>query len=171
MFNEIITTSCLLKYNHFLIGVWVNIFLFSYNFYLLFFLLLIFLLTVFIILKKKKEKSFINIIKEFEKSLTGELAHFKCPVCNGIFAIKKSKGDNKKTIKLTCPDCGKIGVIPPNPVFIEEEIPEKKSSKVNFRCSYCGEGITIWAEGTNLFENIQVFSCCFCGKTNTMNKL
>ena len=39
-------------------------------------------------------------------------------------AIKKSKSNNKKTVKMTCPDCGVIGVISPNPAFIEEEIPE-----------------------------------------------
>lgn len=143
------------------------------------FLLFIFLIFLFIILsflihiflKKKKVRIFINSIEEFKKSLTGPLFHFKCPICNGIFAIKKSKGDNKKSIKMTCPDCGRIGVIPPNPVLIEEGIPEKKSLKVNFRCNNCGEGITIWAEGTDLFDNIQVFSCSFCGKTNTMNRL
>ncbi|GAH17075.1 unnamed protein product, partial [marine sediment metagenome] len=35
---------------------------------------------------------------------------------------------------MTCPDCGAIGVISPNPAQIEEEIPEKKSIKANFKC-------------------------------------
>jgi len=119
---------------------------------------------------KKRKETLITPFEEFEKSLTGKLFHFKCQNCNGIFAIKKSKGDNKKNIKMTCPDCGSIGIIPTNPAFVEEEIPEKKSAKANFRCDLCGEGITIWAEGTDLFSNTQVFSCPFCGNTNTMNK-
>ena len=64
---------------------------------------------------------------------------------------------------MTCPDCGAIGVIPPNPIFVEEEIPEKKSLKVNFRCGVCGEGVTIWAEGTDLYKETQVYTCPFCG--------
>ena len=135
----------------------VYILLILYSIYLIFF-------------RKKKEEVFVSLFEEFEKSLTGELFHFKCPNCNGIFAIKKSKSDNKKNIKLTCPDCGTIGVIPPNPTFIEEEIPEKKSVKANFRCGICGEGIAIWAEGKDLFNNTKVFSCPFCGKLNTMNR-
>jgi len=123
-----------------------------------------------IFFRKKKEKVFINPFKEFQKSLTGQLYHFKCPNCKGIFAIKKSKGNSKKNIKMTCPNCGIIGVVPPNPAYVEEEIPEKKSIKANFRCKICGEGITIWAEGTDLFSNMQVFSCPFCGKIDTMNR-
>ena len=134
------------------------------------YVLLIVIAIILVFFGKKKEEVIISSLEEFEKSLTGELFHFKCQNCNGIFAIKKSKGDNKKTIKMTCPDCGNIGVIPPNPAFVEEEIPEKKSAKANFKCDVCGEGITIWAEGTDLFNKTQVFSCPFCGKTNTMNR-
>ncbi len=35
----------------------------------------------------------------------------------------------------------------------EEEIPEIKSIKANFICNICGEGITIWAEGTEMINN------------------
>src|SRR4030042_695746 len=66
-------------------------------------------------------------VEEFEKSLKGGLFHFKCPSCNGYFAVKKSKRNNKKIVKMNCPDCGIIGVIPAysTPV-LEEQIPEKK---------------------------------------------
>jgi len=121
--------------------------------------------------KIRKKEAFINLIKEFEKSLKGPLFHFKCPKCKGFFAIKKSKSDNKKTIKMTCPDCGIIGVIPPNPSIVEEEVPEKKSINANFRCNICGEGLTIWAEGTEILDDIKVFTCPFCGKINTMNRI
>jgi len=161
-----------------IIGFWVTIFgafdiifntgwiLFIFVFYALLIISAIFLLFF----RKKKEEVFISPFEEFEKSLTGELFHFKCPNCDGIFALKKSKSDNKKNIKMTCPDCGTIGVIPPNPAFVEDEIPEKKSVQANFICGICGEGLTIWAEGKELFNNTQVFSCPFCGKANTMNR-
>lgn len=128
------------------------------------------ILVIFLIFFRKQKQVFINPFKEFEKSITGPLFHFKCPICKGIFAIKKSRGNNKKNIKMTCPNCGKIGVVPSNPTYVEEEIPEKKSIKANFRCKTCNEGITVWAEGTDLYRNIQVFSCPFCGETDTMNR-
>ncbi len=135
------------------------------------FYILLFIYTIyFIFLRKKKEEVLVSPFEEFEKSLTGELFHFKCPICNGFFAIKKSKSDNKKNIRMSCPDCGTIGVIPPNPAFVEEEIPEKKSIKANFKCNICGEGVSIWAEGKDLINNTKVFSCPFCGKTNTMTR-
>jgi predicted RNA-binding Zn-ribbon protein involved in translation (DUF1610 family) len=109
-------------------------------------------------------------IKEFEKRLEGGLVHFKCPTCYGIFAIKKSKRNNKKYVRLTCPDCGALGVIPPNPLQIEEIIPEKKSIKANFTCDICGEGITIWAEGADLHSDISVYSCPFCGEKEPLKR-
>jgi len=65
---------------------------------------------------------------------------------------------------------GALGFPAPNPAFVEEEIPEKKSVKANFKCDICGEGISIWAEGKDIINNTQVFSCPFCGKKNTMNR-
>ena len=34
-------------------------------------------------------------IEKFEQSLEGRLQHFKCPQCTGVFAVKKSKHNNK----------------------------------------------------------------------------
>jgi len=161
-----------------LIGFWLTIALLfdviynkQWTLIILFFYIFLIISVIFLLIfRTKKEEVFINPFEEFEKSLTGMLFHFKCPICNGFFAIKKSKGNNKKNIKMTCPDCGKIGVITPNPDSVEEEIPQKKSVNVNFRCSRCGEGLIIWAEGTDLCNDIKVFSCPFCGKNNTMNR-
>ena len=134
--------------------------------------LIIFLLIVLFWLKSsKKELVTFDTVEEFEKTLSGGLFHFKCPTCNGIFAIKKSKENNKKPIKMTCPDCGSFGVIQSRPLSIEEFIPEKKSTKAVFRCNICGEGISIWAEGTNLHSNTQVFTCPFCGGEKTINRI
>ena len=58
-------------------------------------------------------------VEEFEKRLMGGLYHFKCPSCNGIFAVKKSKSNDTKEIKMTCPDCGITGIIPTYPEEIE----------------------------------------------------
>ena len=87
-------------------------------------------LTIFLkFFRFRRDKISINTIKDFEKKLKGGLFHFKCPTCAGIFAIKKSKRNDEKPIKMTCPDCGAIGMVPSNPVSIFEEIPEKKLSE------------------------------------------
>lgn len=112
-----------------------------------------------------------DTIEEFEKTLKGRLYHFKCPNCNGIFAIKKSKHNNKKPFKMTCPDCGEVAVVSPTPRCIEEEIPEKKSVNVNFKCTNCGEAVTIWAEGAELYPYVRVYSCPYCGMEKTMNRI
>ena len=129
------------------------------------------LIALTIFLKLRKGKIVINTVEDFEKKLKGGLFHFKCPTCEGIFAIKKSKRNDEKPIKMTCPDCGAIGMVPANPISIFEEIPEKKSLKANFKCTSCSEGITVWAEGTDLYKNINVFSCPFCGQDQTMDRV
>lgn len=118
---------------------------------------------------KKKPKEFNNATKEFKKTLGGKLYHFKCPNCNGIFAIKKSKRDNKKPFTLTCPDCGNVGTIPPSPKLVEEKIPKQKSVKKRFECKNCGEFVSIWAEGTDLFHKMKIHSCPYCGKKQSMD--
>jgi predicted RNA-binding Zn-ribbon protein involved in translation (DUF1610 family) len=131
-------------------------------------------LFLFLIFRKSRTKIVpveMDIVEEFEKTLEGGLYHFKCPTCNGYFAIKKSKGDNKQYVKMTCPDCGAIGVIPPNPATIEEVVPEKKSIKANFKCEVCNEALTVWAEGTDLYKKLQVYTCPYCGKIETMKKV
>jgi len=125
-------------------------------------LIVIIIILVNFIKKIKKPKTQAKV-EEFEKSLKGGLFHFKCPTCKGIFALKKSKSNDEKPVKMTCPDCGMVGVIPPKPKSCEEEIPEKKSVKANFKCPSCGEGITVWAEGSELYNDLYVFSCPFCG--------
>ena len=122
-------------------------------------------------LRLKKEEVEVDVVEEFEKTLKGGLFHFKCPTCSGIFAVKKSKSNDDKYVKMACPDCGSIGFIPPNPAKIEEVIPEKKSIKANFRCGSCGEALTVWAEGTELHKKVKVHSCPFCGKFETMSRI
>ncbi len=127
------------------------------------------LLMIFRIQWKKMQKPIDDVVKEFEKTLKGKLQHFQCPQCHGIFAVKKSRQNNKKPFTLTCPDCGHVGRIPSKPLVISASIPEKKSVGVHFRCSNCGEAVSLWAEGTNLHDNIQVYSCPYCGKQQTMH--
>lgn len=112
-----------------------------------------------------------DIVEEFEKSLEGKLYHFKCPNCNGIFAIKKSKENNKKPFALTCPDCGTVGKISSSPTVIVEEIPKQKSENIKFKCKSCGERVSVWAEGAELYQNIQINSCPYCGKKQPMNSM
>jgi len=118
---------------------------------------------------KKKTTDIVHAIKEFEKTLQGKLHHFKCPMCNGIFAIKKSKRNNKKSFILTCPDCGNIGKISRTPKSVIEKIPKRKSSKKNFKCKNCGEFVSIWAEGTEIFHEMKINSCPYCGNEQSMS--
>ena len=127
----------------------------------------IFLILMFILLGiqvKKPESISEGTAESFEKTLHGKLHHFKCPSCNGIFAIKKSKQNNKKAFMLTCPDCGFIGQISSSPKTIEDIIPEKKSNKIRFQCKKCYEWISLWAEGTELHPKVTIFSCPYCGE-------
>lgn len=127
--------------------------------------ILILLTFLFLVSREKKKPIQQKPVDEFERSLEGRLQHFKCPSCGGIFAIKKSKSNNKQLFTLTCPDCGKTGSIPSKPTQIQEEIPEKKSVYKNFQCHNCGEWIMIWAEGADIIpdEKIHVYSCPYCG--------
>jgi predicted RNA-binding Zn-ribbon protein involved in translation (DUF1610 family) len=136
-------------------------------------LIVVIFIFMYLIFKRSRTKIVpveMDVVEEFEKTLEGGLYHFKCPTCNGYFAIKKSKGDNKKYVKMTCPDCGAMGVIPPKPATIEEIVPEKKSIKANFRCEICNEALTIWAEGTDLYKKLKVYTCPYCGKIESMKK-
>jgi len=140
---------------------WMTIMLASYA--------VLIIITIFLVLLRyKKDEVSAITVDEFEKTLKGGLYHFKCQTCSGIFAIKKSKRNNKKYVRMTCPGCGAIGVISPNPTCVEEEIPEKKSIKANFKCNVCGEGITVWAEGADLYKDMCVYSCPFCGEDEAM---
>ena len=122
------------------------------------------------VLFRFEKKSIVSTVEEFEKTLKGGLFHFKCPVCGGVFAVKKSKSNNKKPVRLTCPDCGVVGVIPSKPRVVEETVPEKKSMKASFKCTECGEGVSIWAEGADLYQGVCVFSCPFCGSEKPLKR-
>lgn len=162
----------LLGFFVFLFSVWGLMFEKTWMYYVFAaYVLLVFLCLVFLLATFLKPKIKTVTIEEFEKSLKGGLYHFKCPSCKGIFAIKKSKRNDKKPVKMTCPDCGAMGVIPSYPFRIEEVIPEKKSLKANFTCKQCGEGLTIWAEGTELCQHVAVHSCPYCGAGNTMARI
>lgn len=133
--------------------------------------LIIFAIVLLFLKPTKKTVESGDIVEEFEKTLEGKLYHFKCPQCEGIFAIKKSKHNNKKPFTLTCPDCGTVGRISGSPPVVVEEIPEQKSENVKFKCRTCGERVSIWAEGTDLVQNVQIYSCPYCGEEQTMKNI
>ena len=112
-----------------------------------------------------------DIVQTFEKTLQGGLYHFQCPYCHGIFAIKESMYIDKKSVIMTCPDCGHLARIPPMPPVVKAAIPEKKSGNVQFQCQQCGESLKIWAEGATLYPNLQVLSCPFCGSQKPLKRL
>ena len=144
---------------------WLQIILALYAVLIIFAIVLLFLKPT----KKIAESK--DIVEEFEKTLEGKLYHFKCPQCEGIFAIKKSKHNNKKPFTLTCPDCGTVGRISGSPSVVVEEIPEQKSENVKFKCRNCGERVSIWAEGADLVQNVQIYSCPYCGEEQTMKNI
>lgn len=131
-------------------------------------ILIVLILMTTVSQSRKKTTQVSPTVQEFEKTLEGQLHHFKCQNCNGIFAIKKSKHNNKKTFVLTCPDCGHMGTISSSPEIVVEQIPEKKSMSKTFRCQQCGEWVSIWAEGTELHPDIHIDSCPYCGAKQTM---
>jgi len=143
---------------------WMNPILAAYT-------LLIILTIVFIIFRSLKPFDIEETVEEFEKRLKGGLFHYKCPSCYGFFAIKKSTQNNDKNVRMNCPDCGTLGVIPSHSTMkIEVELPEKKSISIAFKCNSCGEGVTVWAEGSDLHPGLDVHSCPFCGNEKTMVK-
>lgn len=135
------------------------------------YVILILLTFLFLISREKKKPVVQKSVDDFEKSLEGKLQHFKCPSCSGIFAIKKSKHNNKKQFMLTCPDCGMTGFIPSKPSQIQQEIPKNKSVHKNFQCQNCGETIMVWAEGVDMIQEqkIHVYSCPYCGEKQALN--
>jgi predicted RNA-binding Zn-ribbon protein involved in translation (DUF1610 family) len=132
--------------------------------------ILIVLTLLFLVSTEKKKPVVVQTAEEFEKSLQGTLHHFRCPCCGGMFAIKKSKQDNKKSFTITCPDCGTTGLIPPVPLQIRGNIPQKKSVHKNFICERCKEWVMIWAEGTDIVADLHVFSCPYCGTKHEMRQ-
>ena len=132
---------------------------------------LLIITIIFITMRSRKLTQTVDSIEEFEKTLKGGLHHFKCPHCKGIFALKKSRRNDRKPVKMTCPDCGEIATVPPSPICICGEIPEKKSLKANFVCNTCGEGLTVWAEGTTLYENMSICSCPYCGEQKALSHI
>ena len=134
-------------------------------------ILIILSLVLLVVRPSKPPEEITESIKEFEKMLHGKLYHFQCQNCKGIFAVKKSKRNNKKRVRLTCPDCGSIGVIPSKPKSIKSDIPPQKSLHVVFKCAQCEEKITMWAEGAELHQDVNIFSCPYCGKERTMKRI
>ncbi|MBU0496830.1 MAG: hypothetical protein KKG04_02615 [Candidatus Thermoplasmatota archaeon] len=112
-----------------------------------------------------------NTITLFEKTLKGTLTHFKCPQCGTIFALKKSKSNNKKSFYLTCPSCQIKGLITANPTIIHQPLPLQKSPRSKYQCTHCGEWITIWSEGTTSLPHSMIYSCPYCGAKKPLHQL
>ena len=68
----------------------------------------------------------------------------------------------------TCPDCGCVGQVTRSSPVIEETIPQQKSVNKTFKCEHCHEWVTVWAEGTDMVNNIQIYSCPYCGTRQTL---
>lgn len=131
-------------------------------------LILFSIILLFIISTQSKKTT--DPVSNFKKRLEGKLCHYKCPNCSGIFAVKKSKLNNNKKYSMTCPECGYIGAISPNPKQIFFNIPKAKSESKQFICKNCGESVTVWAEGSTLLKNIKIYSCPYCGINRLMAK-
>lgn len=126
---------------------------------------------LFLLFPAIKRKYHRDYISTFKKTLYGRLYHFKCPHCNGFFAIKESMYTTKGKTVITCPDCGRLGRIQPDPPMIIGGIPENKSKNIVFQCLQCGESLKLWAEGSELYPSLRVFSCPFCGENKPLRKI
>ena len=107
----------------------------------------------------------------FKISLQGKLYHFRCPICNGIFAVKESRRNGRKPLILRCPLCGAIGRIQVFHPVKYDTLPLEKSTGIHFTCNNCGEKLTVWAEGGNLNPDVEIFSCPFCGSFKPLRKV
>jgi len=139
---------------------------FRYWLFSSFFLFMITLLLFFYIFLISTKQ--LDPVVLFEKTLHGGLYHFKCSYCHGIFALKESKKNDLRNLTLTCPDCGAVGRISSHPPKIIDSIPTEKSQRMCFICTRCGEQLNLWSEGKPLFENINIFSCPYCGINKPM---
>ncbi len=125
---------------------------------------------VLILFKYWFSKIEMDSVTVFEKTLQGELYHFKCQRCYGVFAVKESRKNDIHLLTLTCPICGSIGRISPHPPRLIDRIPTEKSPCVSFLCKTCNERLNIWAEGATLSEEIFIFSCPYCGSKRQMKR-
>ncbi len=112
-----------------------------------------------------------DYVKLFEKTLQGELRHFKCRRCGGVFAIKESIRNGGKPLIMTCPNCGGIGWIPTIHSVTTGVIPAEKSGNISFICKVCGESLTIWSEGGEIHPQTKVYSCPFCGSMRLLRRV
>ena len=109
----------------------------------------------------KKHKAVLRSRMTFEKSLERKLHHFKCPKCNEILTVKKSKDSDNGSFITTCPCCGAIGKIPSKP----------KPSETKFKCITCGEQVSIWPEEkAKSSHDVVVYSCPYCGEKQSMKR-
>lgn len=109
----------------------------------------------------KKFEAVLRSRRIFERLLKDKLHHFKCPNCNEVFTIEKSKIDDNKSFIITCPCCGATGRIPS----------KQKSAETKFECINCGGQVSIWPEETESSHKVMVYSCPYCGKKQSMKSL
>ena len=124
-------------------------------------------LLIFLYMYQSSRKQMDPVV-QFKKTLQGGLYHYKCSCCNGIFALKESRKNDSCILTLSCPGCGALGRISSQSPKRIERIPTEKSPSVSFICTFCGERLNIWAEGTPLIDNISIFSCPYCGSKKPM---
>lgn len=87
-------------------------------------LILYSILTIFAIVliysrTAKKSEAVSRSGRKFEKLLESKSRHLKCPNCNEIFTIKKSKGNDNRSFVITCPCCRTTGWIPSKAKSVE----------------------------------------------------
>ncbi len=105
---------------------------------------------------------------KIEDTLKGDISHYKCPQCNYIFTLKKSKKNNHHSFAFVCPTCGTKGTISDHPTIVQEDIPDQKSMITTFICKRCGEWVSVWSQGKTTLKDLQIGTCPFCGKEGTM---
>jgi len=80
---------------------------------LIMYIILIIFAIVLIYLHATKKSEIVSLYGSiFEEPLGRKMRHFKCPNCNVVFTIKKSKIDKNKKSTITCPSCKTVGYTP-----------------------------------------------------------
>lgn len=80
---------------------------------LILYVILVIFAIVLIYTRATKKSEIVSLYgRIFEEPLGKKTRNFKCPNCNVIFSIKKSKVDKNKKLTITCPSCKTVGYTP-----------------------------------------------------------
>lgn len=161
VFSSLLLVLSLIDIVFFSSSFFISVFV-SYGFVVV---LLSFLVVSLSLIPAKKNMG----LSQFQKALRGGLYHFCCCRCGGMFAVKRSRYNDRRSFFLSCPVCGRQGrTIVGNAFFSVDSIPVDKSAPFRFACKSCGEYVSLWVEGSVPSKQNELLSCPYCGEFDSM---